>query len=378
MVILGSAHPLRGGGIATYNERLAKAYQDLGHEVVIETFSLQYPNFLFPGKSQYSDDPAPEGLNINVSVNSINPLNWVKIGRRIKKERPDLLIMKFWTPFMSPCLSTIARIVKGNEHTKVISIIDNVLPHERYFGDSVLIKYFVGGIDGFITMSQSVMDDLVLFDKKKPKMLTLHPLYDNFGEAMSMSNARKRLALSENGRYILFFGFIRDYKGLDLLLKAMSDNRLVELGVKLIIAGEFYTDRAVYDKLIDDLKIVDNVILHTDFIPNSEVGTYFCASNLIVQPYKSATQSGITQVAYHFNKAMVVTNVGGLSEIVPKGKAGYVVEPNELDIANAILDFFENNREAELTKGVEEEKKRFSWDVMVESINELVKKGTSK
>lgn len=371
VVILGSAHPLRGGGIATYNERLAKAYQDAGHEVTIETFSLQYPNFLFPGKSQYSDDPAPKELKINVSVNSINPFNWIKVGYKIRKQRPDLLIMKFWTPFMAPCLSTIARIVKSNKRTKVISIIDNILPHERYFGDNLMIHYFVGGVDGFITMSQSVMDDLLLFDKKKPKALALHPLYDNFGEKLSMERARHRLLLDNDGRYILFFGFIRDYKGLDLLLKAMANEKITQLGVKLVVAGEFYTDETQYDQIIEELALHDKIILHTDFIPNSEVCLYFCATNLVVQPYKSATQSGITQIAYHFNKPMVVTNVGGLAEIVPNGKAGYVVDPDVDEIANAIVDFFENNREAKFVEGVIDEKKRFSWDIMIESIDKL-------
>lgn len=373
VVVLGSAYPLRGG-LASYNERLAKAYQEQGCEVEIITFSLQYPGFLFPGKTQYSEEPAPKKLKISVSVNSVNPFNWIKVGLKIMRMKPDLLITKFWIPFMGPCLGTIAKIAKWNKHTKVISIIDNIIPHEKRFGDRILANYFVRNVDAFMTMSQSVFDDMKSFTTKKPVGLSPHPLYDNFGFPLSKSDARKLLNLDEAGKYLLFFGFIRDYKGLDLLLKAMANPEIYKSDIKLIVAGEFYTDSKPYLDLIDALKLKDKLILATDFIPDSKVNQYFSAADLIVQPYKDATQSGVTQIAYFFEKPMIVTNVGGLSEIVPHQKAGYVVDVNPDAIAEAIVDFFKNDRENLMIANCCEEKKKYSWETMLSKINELCEK----
>jgi len=370
VVILGSAHPLRGG-LANYNHRLAQAYKQQGKSVKIITFSLQYPSFLFPGKTQYSDEPPPEGLDIAVELNSVNPLSWIKVGRMIKKLKPELLIIKFWIPFMGPSLGTVARIARKNGFTKVVSIIDNIIPHEKRPGDKALAAYFVKYVDGFITMSESVMSDLKTFTTSKPAIFTPHPVYDNFGAIVEKDQARSRLGLDENGRYILFFGFIRDYKGLDLLLLAMADERVRALGIKAIVAGEFYTDRAPYDKIIEENNLGDSLVMATDFIPDSKVGLYFSAADLVVQPYKDATQSGVTQVAYSFEKPMVVTNVGGLAEIVPHGKAGYVVDVDVKEIASAIVDFYSGNREAEMVSFCRQEKKKYSWETLLDKINEL-------
>lgn len=371
VVILGSAHPLRGG-LASYNERLAKAYQDQGCEVEIITFSLQYPGFLFPGKTQYSDEPAPKDIKISVEVNSVNPLNWIKVGQKIRKMKPDLMITKFWIPFMGSCLGTIAKIVRKNKFTKVISIIDNIIPHEKRPGDKILANYFVRNVDAFMCMSQSVFDDMKMFTKTKPVGLSPHPLYDNFGLPMSKTEARKLLGLDENGKYLLFFGFIRDYKGLDLLMKAMSNSEIYNSDIKLIVAGEFYTDSKPYLDLIDELRLKDKLILATDFIPDSKVNQYFSAADLVVQPYKDATQSGVTQIAYYFEKPMVVTNVGGLAEIVPHGKAGYVVDVNPEKIAESIFDFYQNNREEEMIQHCRKEKEKYSWEEMLRKIGELI------
>ena len=370
VVIVGSAHPLRGG-LAAYNERLARAYQEQGAKVKIFTFSLQYPAFLFPGKTQYSDEPKPQDLDIEVTLNSVNPLSWIALGRKIKKMAPDLLIIKFWIPFMGPALGTVARIAKKNKKTKVISIIDNIIPHEKRLGDRVLANYFVGAVDGFIAMSESVLGDLDSFDKKKPKIFTPHPVYDNFGNAGDKVFARQELGLEPHGKYILFFGFIRDYKGLDLLLRAMADQRIRDLGVKLIVAGEFYTDSKPYFDIIDEYQLKDHLVLATDFIPDSKVGQYFNAADMVVQPYKDATQSGVTQIAYHFEKPMLVTNVGGLPEIVPHLKTGYVVDVDPLKIADGIVDFYENNREAEMVENCRIEKKKYAWETLLEKISEL-------
>lgn len=371
VIIVGSAHPLRGGGIATFNERLAKEFIDLGYDLQIETFFLQYPSILFPGKTQYSEEAPPENIPINISINSINPFNWLNIGRRIKKIKPDLVVMRFWIPFMAPCLGTLAKLIRKNKHTKVISIVDNIIPHERHIGDKQLANYFVKNTDAFVTMSRSVLKELEMFDQQKPKRYTLHPLYDNFGEPISRGEAIQKIGLDPEFRYLLFFGFIRDYKGLDLVLKAIADDWFLKNKVKLIVAGEFYADSKPYHGLIEELAISDRVILRNDFIPNTEVVNYFCASDMVVQPYKTATQSGVTQVAYHFDKPMIVTNVGGLAEIVPHGKVGYVVEVNPEGIAHSIKDFYEQDRSAEFIANILDEKKKYSWGKMIDVIEEL-------
>ncbi len=372
IAIVGSAYPLRGGGIATFNERMAKAFMDNGNEVKIYTFSLQYPSILFPGKTQYSEEEPPEGLDIEVMVNSINPFNWLKVGRFLRKLAPDIIVLRYWIPFMAPCLGTIARIARKNKKTQVIAIADNIIPHEHKPGDKLFSRYFVKSVDAFVTMSKSVLNDLNAFDSQKPKRYSPHPLYDNFGASVPKTEAKKQLNLAEHTNYILFFGFIRDYKGLDLLLEAFSDKRLRKLPVKLLVAGEFYSKPDKYLEIIKNNHLEDFIELHTDFIPNTDVYKYFCAADVIVQPYKTATQSGITQVAYHFNKPMITTNVGGLSELIPNDKVGYVVNPDKDELAEAILRFYQNDKEAEFSRNAEVEKGKYSWDVFVENLLSLV------
>jgi glycosyltransferase involved in cell wall biosynthesis len=370
IIIIGSAWPLRGGGIATFNERLAKAYSDKGDDVIIYSFSLQYPSFLFPGTSQFTSEPAPPNINIKTRINSINPFNWIKVAAEIQKEKPDMVIVRFWIPFMGPSLGTISGIIKKSG-IRVIAIVDNIIPHEHSIIDRPFSKYFVNRVDGFVTMSKSVLNDLNLFDKSKPKRLTAHPLYDNFGKIIPKVEALKSLGLSPQFNYILFFGFIREYKGLDLLLKAFADNRLRYYNLKLIVAGEFYVDKKPYLDLIEELGLKDYVILHNEFIPNDQVRNYFCASNVVAQPYKTATQSGITQVAYHFEKPVITTNVGGLAEIIIDNRDGFVVEPDEKNIADALIRFFDEKKEDEFVRFVSEDKKRFSWENLLSVIDEV-------
>lgn len=371
IAIVGSAYPLRGGGIATFNERMAKAFIDNGDEVKIYTFSLQYPSILFPGKTQYSDEAPPEGLDIEVLVNSINPFNWIKVGRYLKKLAPDLVILRYWIPFMAPCLGTIAKIVRKNKKTKVIAITDNVVPHESKPGDKILSAYFIKNVDAFVTLSKSVLNDLNQFDTQKPRRYTPHPLYDNFGEVIPKDLAKEQIGLDKKTNYILFFGFIRDYKGLDILLEAFAESKLRELPVKLLVAGEFYAKPDKYLDIIKRNNLEEHIELRTDFIANTDVHKYFCASDVVVQPYKSATQSGITQIAYHFNKPMITTNVGGLSELIPNNKVGYVVKTDKHEIAEAIYKFYSLNKEEEFSKNAEEEKKKYSWEVFVDSLLEI-------
>ncbi len=371
VVIIGPAYPLRGG-LATYNERLARAFREAGDAVRIVTFSLQYPDFLFPGQTQFSTEAGPADLDIEVSLNSVNPLSWLKVGRKLRQEKPDLVVFRFWLPFMGPALGTVARLVRGNGHTRVVAITDNAIPHEARPGDGPLTRYFLSACDGFVTMSRAVLEDLQrLGFGKKPALYRPHPLYDNFGPIKTKSAALEALNLSDTTGYLLFFGFIRAYKGLDIMLAAFADERIAALPVKLVIAGEFYEPAAPYEELIERYKLEDRIIRATDFIPNEKVVDYFCAADLIVQPYKNATQSGVSQIAYHFERPMLVTDVGGLAELIPDGIVGYVVPPTAAAIADALVDFYAEKREDAFAAGVREEKKQFSWPVMVAALKEV-------
>lgn len=364
--IIGPAYPYRGG-IATTNERLAEEFLSMGFDVEIETFTVQYPSFLFPGKTQFNSKPAPENLTIQRSINSINPLNWLNVGRRISKEKPDLVIIRYWLPFMAPSLGTIAGQIHKNKHTVIICLADNVVPHEHRPGDRLLTNYFIQRIDGLIAMSRSELTEASAFRKNLPLGYCPHPIFDNYGERLSFEVAKHKLKLDIGTKYLLFFGFIRDYKGLDLLIDAFADERMRKFPVKLLVAGEYYSSPEPYLELIKKNNLEDMIELRTDFIPDDEVNLYFSAADMVVQPYKSATQSGVTQIGYHFNKPMLVTNVGGLSEIIPDGKIGYVVEPDAVSIANALVDFFANNRIAEFEVNIVEEKKKFSWSNLVQT-----------
>jgi glycosyltransferase involved in cell wall biosynthesis len=379
IVIIGPAHPLRGG-LATFNQRLAREFIKNGDDCSIYSFSLQYPSFLFPGKTQYTDEPAPGGITIHTVINSVNPANWIKIGNRLKKERPDIIVVRFWLPVMGPALGTLLRRVKKNNHTRIICIADNVIPHEKRFGDKPFTRYFLKSCDAFVTMSEKVMSDLRLFEKTKPVTLVQHPLYDTFGDIISKEAARKELGIGSSEPVILFFGFIRNYKGLDILLEAMKilKDRPATGGTKfqipkLLIAGEFYEDEKPYKELIDKLGIRDLLILHTDFIPDSKVRYYLCAADAVIQPYRNATQSGVTPLAYHFERPMIVTNVGGLPSLVPHKKAGLVAEPNPQAIAGAIVEFYQLGEDYFIPH-LRVEKLKYSWRNLLEVIVELAKK----
>jgi glycosyltransferase involved in cell wall biosynthesis len=379
IIIIGPAHPLRGG-LATFDQRLAKEFNNNGDNCSIYSFSLQYPSFLFPGKTQYSNEPAPKDLKIFPVINSINPLNWIKIGNRIRKERPDIVVVRYWLPFMGPALGTILKKVRKNKHTKIVCIADNIIPHEPRPGDNSFTKYFLKRCDAFITMSEKVMNDLRKFvPTEKPAKLVQHPLYDNFGEIISKTEAREKLKIKTDELIILFFGFIRKYKGLDILLDAMKilkENFKLQISnLKLLVAGEFYEDEKSYLGQINRLGINDNVILRTDFIPDSEVKYYLCAADAVIQPYRNATQSGVTPLAYYFEKPMIVTNVGGLPSLVPNEKAGLVTEPTAQSIANAILRFYQLGEDYFLPH-LRSEKQKFSWSNLVNAIKNLVNSET--
>ena len=372
IIIVGTAFPYRGG-LAAYNERLAREYVRQGNEVEIITFSLQYPGFLFPGKSQFSTEFAPEDLKIKRMINSVNPLNWVKVGRLIKKKSPDMVIYCYWMAFMAPCFGTIARVARSPK-TKMVAMIHNMIPHEPTILDKLFPKYFVDSMDGFVAMAESVVADINHFDKQnKPKVVSPHPIYDHYGDAMTKQEATIKLGLHEQKDYVLFFGFISHYKGLDLLLEAFADERLRKFPVRLIVAGEFYENPQPYLEQIIRLKLDGLVELRTGFIPDNEVRNYFSVADLIAQPYRTATQSGVSQIAYHFEKPMLVTKVGGLAEIVPDGKVGYVVGVEPLQIADAMVDFFSNQRAGKMIENIKLEKKKFLWSRMTDAIDGLFK-----
>jgi len=370
--IAGTSWPYRGG-LATFNERLAKQIIADGNEVEIFTFTLQYPDFLFPGKTQYSDAPKPADLSIRRLMNSINPFSWFKTARAIKQSGIELLVIKFWIPLMAPCLGTIARLAR-RKGIQVVSILDNVIPHEPHFWDKWLIRYFINSVDRFIAMSDSVKDDCLRFlpaNRKDAVKLSPHPLYDNFGEVLPASEARKALNLPEDKTILLFFGFIRDYKGLDLLMKAYSKALKQHPDLLLVVAGEFYNNAQQYMDLETQLGLKGAIEWRSEFIPDERVQYYFSAADLIVQPYKSATQSGVTQIAYQFDKPMLVTDVGGLAEIVPNGKVGYVCRVDVNDVAHAIHEFAsmsEKEREDSFLANIKKEKQKYAWSVMTNSI----------
>lgn len=376
LILIGTTWPFRSGGIASFNERLAREFQTQGYTVTIYTFSLQYPSFLFPGKSQYSSDPAPTDLTIHVKINSINPFNWIWMGFVIARKKAPLILVRFWLPFMGPCLGTILRIIRRNGVSKVICIADNVIPHEKRFGDKWFTKYFIGAVDALITMSKKVHQDLLSFTNKQA-IICPHPLYDNFGSILSKEIARKQLGLPAQERIVLFFGFIRKYKGLDLLIKAIQLLKLKNEAndkppVKLIIAGEFYDEAETYQNLITELGLSDYIYSFTNFIPSEQVQYYLSACDFVIQPYRNATQSGVTPLAYHFEKPMLVTNVGALPDMIRADKSGLVAEPNPESIAAGIEELYLQGEDfylSELRKG----KKKYQWDQLVHAIVDLTK-----
>ena len=371
LVIIGPAWPLRGG-LSAFDEKLATQFTEKGIQTRIDTFSLQYPSFLFPGKSQYTTDPKPINVNIDVCINSINPFNWIIIGLKLYREKPDLIIVRFWIPFLAPCLGTILKIAQLNKHTKVISIIDNMIPHEKRMGDRLLTKYFVKTVDGFIAMSEKVKNDIKTFSHK-PVSISPHPIFNHFGDPITKMEARTQLGLPQQDKIILFFGYIRKYKGLDLLIQAMANETIKNLGIQLIIVGEFYEDASTYHDLINALGLQNRISFYSNYIPDGEVKNYVCSADFIIQPYRNATQSGVTPLAYHFEKPMLVTNVGGLADTVPHLKTGIVVAPTAEEIAKGIETLYELG-EKHFIPNIIEEKKKYSWSQMTEKFLALYQK----
>lgn len=370
-LILSPAYPYRGG-IANFAEMLYNTLSLKGKTKIVN-FKRQYPAMFFPGKTQYEEGGKTGNIPSERVLDSINPLNWIKVGNKIKGENPAYLIINFWLPFFAPAFGVVSSIAKKNGNTKVIAICHNVLPHEKHPGDKMLTKYFFKHVDYFITMSDAVQRDLLKIKPSAVNKLLFHPVYSNFGEPVSKEKALKRLKLEEK-KTILFFGFIRAYKGLDVLLKALALLK-EKLDFKLIVAGEFYANKQEYLKIIKEQGLDTYVELRSDFISPSDVRYYFSAADVVVLPYKSATQSGIVQIANNFYKPVIATNVGGLGEIIKDGYNGYIVEPNDpAAMAKAIERFF-NEADAEvMSENVRKELNKYSWDKFADELIELIGK----
>ncbi|HET6402869.1 MAG TPA: glycosyltransferase family 4 protein [Candidatus Kapabacteria bacterium] len=385
IVIVGTAYPLRGG-IAHHISLLEQTLVRRGHDVKVITFKRQYPKFLFPGKSQEeitnddSDDRSSRITNgpAEQLIDSINPITWMKAGVAAANFKPDLILFKYWIPFFAPAYGVLARTAKrltrkhGRE-CRVAFIVDNVLPHEKRPGDLMLTKFAFRAVDYFIVLSDAVERDLKAVEPAAKIVRLDHPTFENFGPRVDRFEARTKLGISGDAPVILFFGYIRKYKGLDILLRAMPRilERLTEL--RLIVAGEFYGDEKEYRALIEELRIpAKNLVLATDYIPNDQVTIYFSAANVCVLPYRSATQSGIVLVAYNFDVPAIATNVGGLAEVVKDGESGLIApEATPESVAEKVIQFFEEGLEEKLTHGVIEEKQKYSWDVFAEGIETL-------
>ena len=380
IVIVGTAYPMRGG-IAQFNALLYK-YFSSGNEVKMYSFKRQYPEMFFPGKTQFEQDEPlfkiPDDKNV-ISVDSVNPYNWIITGIKIAKENADLIIFKYWLPFFAPCFAVISYIAKNISKAKILFICDNVIPHEKRFGDKFFTKLAFSQADYFIVMSKTVEDDLKVFNKGKPYKLIQHPVYNIFGEKVSKTEAKEFINKEynidvTNEKVILFFGYIRKYKGLNYLIDAMPEI-LKKINLKLLVVGEFYDDENKYMEQIKSLNLKESIKVISDFVPDTNVKYFFSACDVAVLPYSDATQSGIIQIAYHYDKPVIATDVGGLAEVVRNDETGFIIEPKSSKaVAEAVIKFYEEDLEEKFSKNASEEKKKFTWEEFTSKISEMVRK----
>ncbi len=369
IAIIGPAWPYRGG-LATFNEYLAEKLISDGHQVDLHTFSHQYPSFLFPGTTQFTDKPRPEGLHIERSLHAYNPIRWPSTQKKLVQRGYDLAIIRYWIPAMSPVLSAMASAL-AQSGTKVLALVDNVYPHEARPLDRWLTDRFLRYPHVFLAMSQVVSDQLRSQVGTRPVYYSPHPIYDNYGPPVAPQEAKKELVLPEKEPLLLFFGFIRPYKGLDLLLEAVSDERFKDKKFKVVVAGEWYEDSRSYYEMIKKLNIGERLIMKDHFIPESQVATYFSAADVVIQPYRNATQSGISALAYAYRKPLISTKVGGLAEIVEEGKTGFLCDPDPKSIADGIQRYFENTNEDLMAEAIERQAESMSWAHFTRRIVEI-------
>jgi len=364
VALLSCFYPFRGG-LAQFN---ASLLAELGksHDVKAFNFTRQYPDILFPGKTQLvSPDDAVEHVESEAVLDSVNPFSWIKAARRIREWGPDVLILRYWMSFFAPSLGYVARHMAPG--CKVIAIMDNVIPHEKHFFDAPLTRYFLKGVDGCVTLSKEVGHDLETLDPKKPRTVLPHPIYSHFGKGMERAEAMKLLGVDGSRKTLLFFGLIRDYKGLDILLEAFDK---LDDSYQLVVAGEPYGSFDKYQAIIDGSAGKDRIHLFTRYIKDSEVSMFFSAADLVVLPYRSATQSGISGICCHFEVPMGVTDVGGLKETIGKTGIGLVAKENSPEgIASMISEFFSDPQaKAGCIACIRREKEEHSWKKLADGI----------
>ena len=364
---LSTFYPFRGG-IAQFNAAMYRNYEK-EHHIKAFTFTRQYPNILFPGKSQMvAEDDNSDAINSLQILDSINPLTYIKTAKTISKFKPDLMITKFWMPFFAPSLGWVSGSLK-RKGTAVVSILDNVIPHEKRPGDIALIKYFLNRNSGFVVMSSQVKNDLLALQPKAQFIEVAHPLYDHFGNKISKEKAREHLSIPNNKKVLLFFGFIRSYKGLDILIDTLS---MLSDDYILIIAGEMYGDFKDYDLQIAKLGLEDRIVKNVRYISDQQVPIFFSAADCCVLPYKSATQSGITSISFHFDLPVVATDIGGLKEMIEPHQTGIMADkPDASALKTAIENFFQPGISEKLIKNIKEYKKQFSWENLANRIIEF-------
>ena len=367
IVMIGTAYPMRGG-IAHYIARLYKKFIQRGHDVKIISFKRQYPSIFFPGKTQQDLSQEVEVLPSEPILDSIGPFSWLRAFWRIYRYQPDLIVFKYWMPFFAPCYAAVSFLTRLFTKTKILYICDNIVPHESNPLDKFLTRLGLWNVHYFIVMSKTVLKSLLAFKPDANFREAPHPVYDNFQINYDQKTAREELGFAFEDRVLLFFGYVRQYKGLHILIQAMS-HILEKMKVKLLVAGEFYDDKKKYTDLIDEQDLKDAIFIFDDYIPNEKVGMFYAAADVVVLPYISATQSGIIQIAYHYDKPVITTNVGGLPEVTEEGKTGYVVPAeNPEALADAVVKFFSGNDRSEFPKFIAKYKKRFSWDRLAEEI----------
>lgn len=370
IIILGTSYPMRGG-IAHYVALLYKTLRQRDHEVQIISFKRQYPSIFFPGKTQHDSSKEIEPIPSQPLLDSIGPLSWLRTFLEIHRQQPDLIIFKYWLPFFAPAYASIAFLTRLFTRTKVLYICDNIVPHERKLGDTLLNRLGLAFVDYFIVQSSIVRSDLLRFRPQANFKEVPHPVYEIFKQNYTSEAARQKLGISLDEQVLLFFGYVRAYKGLSHLIEALP---LVQkqMPVKLLVAGEFYDDRAKYLRQIEQLGLQNSVQIYDDYIPNEEVGLYFAAANVVVLPYISATQSGIVQIAYNYNKPVITTDVGGLPEAVAQDVTGLVVPAQDVQaLAQAVIRFFKEKKEEPYTENIKEQKKQFSWERLAVAIEDF-------
>ncbi|MFA7289241.1 MAG: glycosyltransferase [Melioribacteraceae bacterium] len=367
ITIISPVYPYRGG-IADFSGLLCKHLSEF-HDVNVINFRRLYPSFLFPGKTQFTNDPNENNVVSDKLIDSINPISWFQVGKKIRINQPNIIIIAYWMPFFALAYGIITKLVKQNKKTKVVLLCHNVLPHEKKFYDKSVTKYLFNKADYFILLSKYSEIELIKLMPKANYKVLFHPLYSVFGSAIEKNDALMRLDISIDVKTILFFGIIRDYKGLDILIEALAFTK----DIRLIIAGEFYSNKEKYITLIENLNLKERIILMDRFIPSEEVKYIFSAADVVILPYREATQSGILQIAFNFHKPVIASDCGGLAELIADGETGIIVKENTPEkLAEAIINFYENNNEEKFAKNIKRENEKYSWNNFVSGLIKFV------